>query len=81
MPKQKPKTKHNTTYTLHKLYNYRDSGVSPLLGKRVTCVCAWQERIGWLLTFCMYGSYHLSTTNGGYLENEVRKAIGERHNN
>lgn len=27
----------------------------------------------------MYGPYHLSTTNGGYLENEVRESIGQTH--
>ena len=53
-----------------------DNRKSLLFGRRVTCVCSWQERIGWLLTFLMYGKYHLSTTNGNYLEKEVRNAIG-----
>jgi len=56
-----------------KLFNGKGS---ILQGKKVTCVRSFMERMAYFLSSAQYGSYHLSTTNGDYTENEVRQAVG-----
>eukprot|EP01084_Bolivina_argentea_P198256 339542_1 len=44
---------------------------------KVTAVCSWMERVAVILSYWQYGGYHLSTTDGSYLQEQIGKNCKE----